>query len=43
MEEMICHKIVTGFADVNILQDVLTANLEKTVVFVEGKESGEKG
>ena len=42
MEEMICHKIITGLADADIQQDVLAADLkelEKTVVFVEGKES----
>ena len=46
MEEMIRHKIVTGLADADILQDVLSADLkglEQTVVFVEGKESGKKG
>ena len=46
MEEMIRHKVVAGLADADILQDVLSAdlkNLEKTVVFVEGKESGKKG
>ena len=44
--KMICHKIVTGLADADILQDVLSADLkglEQTVVFVEGKESGKKG
>ena len=46
MEEMIRHKVVAGLADPDILQDVLSADLkelEKTVVFVEGKESGKKG
>ena len=46
MEEMIRHKIITGLADADILQDVLAADLkglEQTVVFVEGKESGKKG
>ena len=46
MEEMIRHKVVAGLADADILQDVLSADLkdlEKTVVFVEGKESGKKG
>ena len=46
MEEMIRHKVVAGLADADILQDVLSADLkelEQTVVFVEGKESGKKG
>ena len=45
MDEMIRHKVVAGLADMDILQDVLSADLkdlEKTVVFVEGKESGKK-
>ena len=43
MEEMIRHKILTGLADINILQDVLAADLKETVVFVEGKEIGKNG
>ena len=45
MDEMLRHKVVAGLADMDILQDVLSADLkdlEKTVVFVEGKESGKK-
>ena len=44
---MIRHKIVTGLDDKDILQDmILTADkkeLEKLVVFIEGKECGKKG
>ena len=45
MEEMIRHKVVTGLADPDILQDILASEkktLEETVLFVEGKESGKQ-
>ena len=45
MDDVIRHKLVTGLADADIMQDVLASEikpLEDTIVFIEGKEGGKK-
>ena len=45
MDEMLRHKVITGLADQDILQDVLAADkktLPDTIAFIEGKEGGKQ-